>query len=195
MKNITLASYLEKNPESKRLNKRFARALKIYIHAAKDINHAADDLAHASEDCTFALQSAAQIVEEHRDLLEEWALPVEEEAVTAIEPDKKGGEAGFDDEEECNCEGCDEEECNCEECDPCEEVGSHLRHAAKDIADALRDAESAIDCLNKADDLLIDIMSIAEEDGFHIDESEAKGYLIQKAKDSAAAKASDAEKS
>ena len=182
---LTLAAYLEKNPESKRLNKRFARALKIYVHAAKDISHAAADLAHAKEDCTFALQSAAQIIDEHREILDEWALPQAEETVTVIDLGIEGSEVDSDDEE------ADSEVA---ERDPAEEVATHLRHAMRDIGDALSDAESAIRCLDKADDLIFDILSIAEKDEIQIAESEAKSYLIQKAKEIAAAKATAPEK-
>ena len=187
MENITLAAYLEKNPESKRLKKRFARALKIYIHASKDITHASADLAHAKDDCTAALQAAAEIIEDHRDLLEDWPQP-QEEAIITIELDKEAKETDADEDDDCDCD-CDEHDCG-----PSEEVGCHLRHAAKDIANALRDAESAVDCLNKAEDLLLDIIGIAEEDGFQIAESEAKAYIIQKAKESAAAKSAASEK-
>ena len=185
MENITLAAYLEKNPESKRLKKRIARALKNYIHASKDIIHAADDLSHAKEDCSAALQAAADIIEDHRDLLEDWTNP-QEESVTAIELDKEAEETASEDEDACECNGHD--------CGPSEEVGCHLRHAAKDIANALRDAESAIDCLDKAEDLLLEIISIAEKDGFAIAESEAKAYIIQKGKESAANRAAASEK-
>ena len=121
MENITLAAYLEKNPESKRLKKRIARALKNYIHASKDIIHAADDLSHAKEDCSAALQAAADIIEDHRDLLEDWTNP-QEESVTAIELDKEAEETASEDEDACECNGHD--------CGPSEEVGCHLRHAA-----------------------------------------------------------------
>ena len=185
MENITLAAYLEKNPESKRLKKRISRAIKNYVHASKDIIHASDDLAHAKEDCAAALQAAGDIIEDHHDLLEEWANP-QEEAIIAIELDKEGEEADSDEDEGCDCKEHD--------CGPSEEVGCHLRHAAKDIAAALRDAESAIDSLDKAEDLLLDVISIAEKEGFRIAEAEAKAYIIQKGKETAATKAAASEK-
>jgi len=184
MESITLAAYLEKNPGNKRLNKRIARALKTYLHSLNDLTHAASDIAHAKEDCAFALQAADQIIEDCHSLLEEWALPDEIEVVeTESQP-----EPGDCTDEECadcdgECDGDDESEYNA-----AEEVEDHLRHAAKDIGHALEDAESALAGLDKVEGLLFDIIEMAEEDGFAIHPSEARAYLLQKAKDAGDAK-------
>jgi len=173
METIALATYLEKNPESKRLNKRVARALKTYLHSEKDLAHAAEDIAHAKEDCAFAIQAAEQLIEDCRGILAEWGLPENVDV------------AGAASDEAAPC--CDEKcgECDCDDDGPeaSDEVEAHLRHAAKDIGHALADAESALQDLNKIDGLLFDIIGMAEEDGFKIEMPEARTWLLQKAKE------------
>lgn len=183
METITLAAYLEKNPGNKRLNKRIARALKTYLHSLNDLNHAASDIAHAKEDCAFALQAADQILEDCHSLLEEWALP---DVIEVVETEALP-ENGCSNDECADCDGdCDEDDES--EYDASEEVEDHLRHAAKDIGHALEDAESALAGLDKVEGLLFDIIDMAEEDGFAIHPSEARAYLLQKAKEAESAK-------
>lgn len=179
METITLAAYLEKNPDSKRVNKRIARALKTYLHAEKDLSHAAEDIAHAKEDCAFAIHAAEQLIEDCHGILAEWGLPEQDD--TTGEPTDNEATPCCSGEE---CEGCDCEE---DESPASDQVEKHLRHAAKDIGHALADAESALHDLGKVDSLLFDIIEIAEEDGFEIDFTETKAWLLQKAREALAA--------
>lgn len=174
METISLAAYLEKNPDSKRLNKRVTRALKTYLHSEKDLAHAAEDIAHAKEDCAFAIQAAEHLIEDCRGILTEWGLPEQKDAASEPASDEPGPCCGEE------CEDCD---CEDDESEASDEVEKHLRHAAKDIGHALADAESALQDLNKIDGLLFDIIEIAEEDGFAIDFSETKTWLLQKARE------------
>ncbi len=176
MENITLAAYLEKNPDSKRLNKRFTRALKILMHASKDLGHASCDLAHAKEDCTFALHAAEQQIEACQEILNGWALPQEEKPAPDIELEK---------DEEC-CEFEEGESC------PSRSLKSHLRHAVKDIGRALHEAQSAVNCLSGADELILDISDMARKEGFDVSALEAKSFLMQKAREALDAEASAA---
>ncbi len=184
METITLAAYLEKKPGNKRLNKRIARALKTYLHSLSDLDHAASDIAHAKEDCAFALQAADQILEDCHSLLEEWALP---DVIEVVETEALSETAECTDEDCADC-GEDLNEDEESEYNASEEVEDHLRHAAKDIGHALEDAESALAGLDKVEGLLFDIIDMAEEDGFAIHPSEARTYLLQKAKEAEAAK-------
>lgn len=186
METTTLAAYLEKNPDNKRLNKRIARALKTYLHSLSDLDHAASDIAHAKEDCAFALQAADQILEDCHSLLEEWALPDE---IEVVETEALPETAECTDEDCTDCDGdLDEDEDDESEYNASEEVEDHLRHAAKDIGHALEDAESALAGLDKVESLLFDIIEMAEADGFAINPSEARAHLLQKAKEAESAK-------
>lgn len=185
METITLAAYLEKNPESKRLNKRIARALKTYRRSLNELGHAAADIARAKEDCAFATHAADQIIEDCRSLLEEWALP---EAAGAAESEAEAAPA---------TSACGEAECKdcCGECDDssaAREVEDHLRHAAKDIGRALEEAESALGGLDKVEGLLFDIIGMAEADGLAISPAGARAHLLQKAGELDAAEAAAA---
>jgi len=178
METTTLATYLEKHPDSKRLNKRIARALKTYLHSQKDLSHAAEDIAHAKEDCAFAIHAAEQLIEDCRGIIAQWALP--DQADASGEPDSEEPTPCCDEE----CQKCD---CGDDESQASDEVEKHLRHAAKDIGHALADAESALQDLGKVDGLLFDIIEIAEEDGFELDFAETKAWLLEKANETLSA--------
>lgn len=177
MENITLAEFLEKKSESKRLQKRFAKAVKIYIHMTKDLGHAASDIAHAKEDCAFAIHNAEQVLDDCRGMLESWPTP-------------ESHLPQSDCEEGCQCEEelysplpADDYLEPDAETDVVEVASKHLRDATKDIIHALEDAGDVIRSLRKIDAILFDILEIAEAEDLVLDVSEAKQYIATKAKE------------
>ena len=177
MEHIRLATYLKNNPQSKRLNKRFARALKTYLHSVKDLRHAAADINHSKEDCVFAILSANQFIEDCHGVIEEWVL--------SKDPDQQQNDSHLDlaGQDVAKEQGGDK--CNSETLGQVEE---HLRHAAKDIGHALHDANSALRDLTKVDEYLSDIIEMAENEGYAIKISDAKACLLQAASESESAK-------
>lgn len=181
METITLAAYLEKNTDSKRLNKRVVRAIKAYKRLVKDLRSADRDVTRAGEDCAFALQTAGQVVKDCRTILDDWALPEEAE----IPPELEAAGSGESCDGDCGCP-CGGESCEVsEETVSLGELEKNLRRAAKDIGDALQDAEAALDGLDKVEGLLFDIIEMAEEDGYTIHIADAKACLLRKIKEQA----------
>ena len=176
MEHIKLTAYLENNPQSKRLNKRMARALKTYLHSVKDLRHAAADIAHSKEDCVFAIQSADQMIDDCHGLLEEWTFSkVPEQDSPSQDPEGQGA-SRIEESEKSNSGSLGQ-------------VEDHLRHAAKDIGHALQDAKSALRDLKKVDEFLLDLIEMAANDGYVITITDAKASLLLAASEAEAAKA------
>lgn len=191
MKTITLSDYLVQNPDSKKIQKRLARAIKTYRHAARDLSHASEDVAHAKEDCLHAMQMFDVALEDCQQGFADWAKADEEEihlgseetpadAPEDSDPLDLDGEVYEVEDDEVDDEGDEDDEDNLEE-HPANQGDNHLRHAAKDFSAAIEDAESVLEELCKVENLLIDILEIAAEEGLHIDLTDAKAYVVAKA--------------
>ncbi len=187
---ITLSDYLVQNPDSKKIQKRLARAIKSYRHAARDLSHASEDVAHAKEDCLHAMQMFDVALEDCQQGFADWAKADEEEEILLNSEEiladaPKDVEAldldGEVDEVEDDEEDDEEDEEDDLEDHPANQGDNHMRHAAKDFSAAIEDAESVLEELCKVENLLIDILEIAEEEGLHIDLTDAKAYVVAKA--------------
>lgn len=177
MKTTTLSDYLAQNPDSKKIQKRLARAIKTYRHAARDLSHASDDVAHAKEDCLHAMQMFDVALDDCQQGFAEWAKADLEEEIHLIpaETPEDAPEDGdpLDLDEEDDEEDLDEH--------PASQGDNHLRHASKDFSAAIQDAESVLEELCKVENLLLDILEIAREEGLSIDLTDAKAYVVAKA--------------
>jgi len=193
MKTITLSDYLVQNPDSKKIQKRLARVIKTYRHAARDLSHASEDVAHAKEDCLHAMQMFDVALEDCQQGFADWAKADEEEEIhldseeipadapEGSEPLDLDGEVYEVEDDEVDDE---DDEDDLEE-HPASQGDNHLRHAAKDFSAAIEDAESVLEELCKVENLLLDIMEIAGEEGLHIELADAKAYVVAKAAEAA----------
>ena len=160
---ISLAMYLASNPDSKRLKKRFARAMKCYENAGEKLPHASEDFRYAKEDCLCLLQAAEHFIQESQQFFEGWQRLMPESATQKHGVDKEEGDELQSHEQ-------------------AEELETHLRKVTKDMGCVLHQAESAVEDLRRAEECLLDIIAMAKEDQYLIQLDEAKAFIAEKAK-------------
>lgn len=181
----TLSAYIESKQDCKKVSKRISRAIKLYRHAVKDVAHAGEDIAHAKEDALHAVQVCEQVLEDYQLAFSEWSKDLPEDLLDPATPDEIAAltaeSSDADDDEEEDEEEDDLEEEEEEEEDEAEQAIEHLEHASKDFIRALEEADKALGDLEKVDNLLIDILEMAIEEGVSIDLTEARRYVAAQA--------------
>lgn len=162
---ITLEAYLASKPDSKRLKKRFARAVKFYQHSCETLTHANADFQYTKEACLCLLQAAEHIIQESQHFLDTWQNPTPKDAKQKLSQ-----------QNDFSAELHTHEQIN--------ELEMHLRQISKDMDCVLHNADSAVEDLHRAEMCLLEMIAMAKEDKHIIYLDEAKAFVIQKAKGS-----------
>lgn len=178
MEPITLAAFLEKNPKSKRLQKRFAKAVKTFVRMTESSELASSDLDEAKAHSATAIQEAEQAVTDCRDLLAKWSIPEEPSLQDGCGEEAENSDGVF--LPAIPVEALVEDD---SQIDVFEEALNHLVETSQKIQCSLIEAENILSKLRKIDGLLFDILEIAEEENCVINVAEAKQYIVQKAQE------------